>query len=54
MSVCPKLGVILESKVVQKLRLEKKVFSKKWSPELIFINEKKIKKFCQFLTKKIK
>ena len=30
--------------VVQKLRLEKKVFSKKWSPELIFINEKKNQK----------
>ena len=28
MAVCQKLGVILESKVVQKLSLEKKVFNK--------------------------
>ena len=28
MTVCQKLGVILESKVVQKLSLEKKVFDK--------------------------
>ena len=28
MTVCQKLGVILESKVVQKLSLEKKVFNK--------------------------
>ena len=28
-------------KVVQKLTLEKNVFNKKWSPDLIFINEKK-------------
>ena len=34
-----KLGMILESKVVQKLRLEKKVFYKKWSPKLIFLND---------------
>jgi hypothetical protein len=39
MSVRQKLGVILESKVVQKLSLEKKVFTKKWSPKLIFIDE---------------
>ena len=39
-----KLGMILENEVLQKLRLEKKVFSKKWSPELIFINEKKNQK----------
>ena len=31
-----KLGMILEIKVVQKLKLEKKVFNKKWSPKLIF------------------
>ena len=37
-----KLGMILENKVVQKLKLEKIVFHKKWSPKLIFINEKKI------------
>ena len=29
MSVCQNLGVILESKVIQKLSLEKKVFTKK-------------------------
>ena len=34
-----KLGLILESKVVQKLRLEKNVFNKKCCPELIFLNE---------------
>ena len=31
MTVCQKLGVILESKVVQKLSLEKKVFNE-WLP----------------------
>ena len=39
MSVRQKLGVILESKVVQKLSLEKNVFTKKWSPKLIFLDE---------------
>ena len=39
-----KLGMILENKVVQKLKLEKKVFYKKWSPKLIFFEEKKIQK----------
>jgi hypothetical protein len=35
-----KLGIILENKVVQKLKLEKKsFFYKKWSPKLIFFNE---------------
>ena len=34
-----KLGIILENKVVQKLILEKNVFSKKRSPKLIFLNE---------------
>ena len=29
--VCQKLGMILENKVVQKLKLEKNVFYKKWS-----------------------
>ena len=33
-----KLGMILENKVVQKLKLEKNVFYKKWSPKLIFLN----------------
>ena len=31
--VCQKLGMILENKVVQKLKLEKNVFYKKWSSE---------------------
>ena len=48
-----KLGMILENKVVQKLKLEKNVFYKKWSPKLIFLNEFFLKKFCQFLTQKI-
>ena len=39
MSVHQKLGIILESKVVQKLNLEKNVFTKKWSPKLIFLDE---------------
>ena len=34
-----KLGMILENKVVQKLKLEKNVFYKKWSHKLIFFNE---------------
>ena len=34
-----KLGMILEDEVLQKLKLEKKVFYKKWSPKLIFLNE---------------
>ena len=37
-----KLGMILENKVVQKLKLEKNVFfTNKWSPKikLIFLNE---------------
>ena len=38
-----KLGMILENKVVQKLSL-KNVFSKKWSPKLIFLNEFFLKK----------
>jgi hypothetical protein len=39
MSVRQNLGVILESEVVQKLSLEKKVFTKQWSPKLIFLDE---------------
>ena len=34
-----KLAMILENKVVQKLKLEKNAFYKKWSPKLIFLNE---------------
>ena len=39
MSVRQKLGLILVSKVVQKLSLEKNVFNKKWSPKVIFLDE---------------
>ena len=39
MSVRQKLGVILVSKVVQKLSLEKNVFNEKWSPKLIFLDD---------------
>ena len=35
MSVHQKLAIILENKVVP----EKNVFTKKWSPKLIFLNE---------------
>ena len=38
MSVHQKLGINLESKVVQKLSLEKKVSTKKWSPKLMFLD----------------
>ena len=41
MSAHPKLGIILGSKVVQKLSPEKKI-TKKWSRELIFLNDSKI------------
>ena len=41
MPVHQKLGIILESKVVQKLSLEKNVFTKNWSPKLIFLNGEK-------------
>ena len=34
-----KLGMILENKVVQKLKFEKNVFYKNWSPKLIFLND---------------
>ena len=54
MTVCQKLGVILESKVVQKLSLEKKVFNKYWSPKLIFLDNFFFwKKIDWFLTSKI-
>ena len=39
MSVRQKLGLILVSKVVQKLSLEKNVYKKNWSPKLIFLDE---------------
>ena len=38
MSVHQKLGIIFENKVVQKLGLEKNVFTKNWSPIWIFLN----------------
>ena len=38
MPVRQKLGIVLKNKVDQKLKLEKKVFYKKWSPKLILIN----------------
>ena len=37
MSVHENLGMILESKVGQKLSLEKNVFTKKWSPKLTLL-----------------
>ena len=42
MPVCQKLGMVLENKVVQKLKLEKNVFftKKKWPPKLNFFFEK--------------
>ena len=40
MTVIQKLGMILENKVVQKLKLGNNVFNKKWSPKLILLNEK--------------
>ena len=48
-----KLGPILESKVVQKLKFLKNVNNKKPAPKLIFFNEKKSERFVQFLTVKI-
>ena len=44
-----KLGMILENKVVQKLKLEKNVFYKKRSPKLVFLNDFFFK-FRLFLT----
>ena len=35
MSVCQQLGMILENRVVKKLKLEKIVANEKWSPNLI-------------------
>ena len=48
-----KLGLILKSKVVQKLSPEKNVFNKKWSPKLILLDDFFLKKFSWFLTLKI-
>jgi hypothetical protein len=41
---CQKLGAILENKVVRKLKLSKNDNYKKPSSNLIFFNEKKIRK----------
>ena len=39
MMVCQKLGMILEKKVFQKLKLENNGFVyKKWSPKLVFLD----------------
>ena len=40
MSVDQKLGILLESKAVQKLSLEIKFLLKKWFPKLVFLYEK--------------
>ena len=40
-----KLRMILENKVIQKLKLEKNVFYKKWSPKLLFLNDFFLKNF---------
>ena len=48
LSVCQKLDMILENKVVQKLKLEKNVFYKKWSLKLIFLNDFFLKKSVDF------
>ena len=46
-----KLSMILENNVVQKLKLEKNDFYKKWSPKLIFSNDFFfLKNFRRFLT----
>jgi hypothetical protein len=37
---CQNLGIILVSKVIQKLTLSKNVNNKKFAPKLIFFNEK--------------
>ena len=42
--VLQNFGMILENKVVQKLKLEKNVFYKKCSPKLIFLNDFFLKK----------
>ena len=54
-----KLGTILENQVVEKLKSKKNVFNEKWSPKLIFLNEKINKKlsfgtFWQTVIHKIK
>ena len=42
-----KLGMILENKMVQKVKLDEYVFLQKWSPKLIFLEDFFFsKKFC--------
>ena len=41
---CQKLGVILENKVVQKLKFPKSVNNKRCTPKIKFFNEKKFRK----------
>ena len=53
MTVYQKLGLILESKVVQNLTLEKKVFNKYWTPRLIFLDNFFFEKIALILTYKI-
>ena len=38
-----KLAIILENKVLEKLKLSKHINNKKFSPKMISLNEKKIK-----------
>ena len=40
-----KLGMILENKVVQKLKLEENVYNAKWSLKLRFLNKNKSSSF---------
>ena len=59
MGRCQQLSIILGNKVILRLMLSKNVNNKKWAPELIFFNEKKIEKdlddFChRKLTLKVK
>ena len=47
--VFQKLGIILENRVVQKLKLENNVvLTRKWSPKVIFLKEKTNKKIVDF------
>jgi hypothetical protein len=48
--VGPKEQDFWSNKVVQKMKLEKNVFYKKWSPKLIFLDKLFFEKFRQFLT----
>jgi hypothetical protein len=41
---CQKLGIILEDKLNKKLMLSKNVNNKKYTPKLVFFNERKMRK----------